>query len=71
MEKCQNYKILIFWDILDKRNEHLDQECVKRASTFQQKVIKEKNKLFFHSSVQGKIGAMLPDFPLKEDDSFF
>ena len=30
VQKCQNYRFFdIFWDILDKRNSNLGQECAK------------------------------------------
>ena len=48
--KCQNYRLFdIFWDILDKMKDNLDEECVKRA---------------FYPSRE-KIGTTDPDFPGK------
>ena len=32
-EKCQNYRFFdIFWDIVNKMKDNLDQECVKGSS---------------------------------------
>ena len=50
VKKCQNYRFFdILWNILEKRQSSLGQECVKRGLL----------------SFQDKIGTIAPDFPGK------